>query len=103
MHISKWFNYSNNIYYTKSEDRTTHSYILTKKGANKLLNIFNENKFIENPIDHWLMEKMIYLNSYTILPLLCWSPFDYKSDIKRKDKDYFNVEKLKKEISIQSK
>ena len=94
--LKDWYNYSKHVYTTNLEDRTTHSYIITKKGANKLLQIIKENNGIHNPIDHWLTEQMVFLNSYTILPLLCWSPPDYKSDIKRSENNYFNISSFHK-------
>ena len=54
-------------------------------------------------IDKWLIKQMNLLNSYTVLPLLCWSPPDYKSDIKRDKNDYFNLSEIRvkeKEIII---
>jgi GR25 family glycosyltransferase involved in LPS biosynthesis/glycosyltransferase involved in cell wall biosynthesis len=89
--INKWNKISNYVYKTNFDDRTTHGYIVTKKGAKKLLNLVELDNGIYKEIDHWLMSHMISLNSYTILPLLCWSPRNYKSDIIRNGKDTFNL------------
>jgi len=90
--ILNWCKIKNNLYVTNFEDRTTHSYIISKKGAYKLLKLVEEDGGIYHAIDHWLRDKIQFLKSYTILPLLCWSPLNYKSDIKRNGKNYFNLD-----------
>lgn len=56
-------------------DRTTHGYIISKKYAEFLLNIFNDSTNIILPIDHWLIitlhDNNLKINSCN--PLICYS------------------------------
>jgi glycosyl transferase family 25 len=66
--------------------RTTHSYILSKKTAQFLINIFESEKTISTALDHWLVQKIhtqeVSLKIYESSPLLCHSPFISDSDIR---------------------
>ena len=77
----------------KVDDRTTHAYVITKKGAMKLLQILEKEDGFDIELDKWLVDRMKHLNCYHVLPLLCWSPLDYQTDIQiNKDSNRFNVE-----------
>jgi collagen beta-1,O-galactosyltransferase len=62
-----------------TEQRTTHAYIITKDGANKLLQIILNEKIIE--IDSFLNHTKYKLNAYDMYPHINWSPVMYKTDI----------------------
>jgi glycosyl transferase family 25 len=74
--------------FTKSEYswsvRTTHGYIIFKKTAKLLLDIFNNSKTINCAIDHWIINNLVEnnCNIYDTKPLLCHSPIDSNSDIR---------------------
>ena len=73
----------NNLHFGPYHDRTTHSYIISKRMAQKLLDIFN-NSNLHRPIDHWLLEMLRKekVNIYNSNPLLCYSPMNSNSDIR---------------------
>lgn len=62
--------------------RTTHAYIVTRWGAKKLLTLFEESSSLV-AIDDWLTEIRPKINCFEIFPHLCWSPFDYQTDIQK--------------------
>jgi GR25 family glycosyltransferase involved in LPS biosynthesis len=69
-------------------DRTTHVLIFTKSCIKILYELLkNENEYLKNPIDHFLIsvEKKYpeLLNYYEYSPHLCYSPLNYKSDIRK--------------------
>lgn len=77
--------HNNKIVCGTEQDRTLHSYIISNKGANLILDIFNNmNKFIGPPIDHWIID--VFNNNkikiYSSYPLLCHCPMIYDSDIR---------------------
>lgn len=91
----KWDKVANFLYKIKdhslSEDRTTHAYIISKSGARKLLNSVDDYGF-DIEVDKWMVDKMKNLNSYDMMPHMCWSPLDYNTDIQIRSKDnYFNI------------
>ena len=100
--LDKWEKVDDNLYKTSNEPRTTHGYIITKKGAEKLIELANSEYGICEPLDVWMMNVMNQLNSYTIFPLLCWSPENYETDIQKKDtSQYFDLSNFnKKDIDI---
>ena len=61
---------------SKRLDRTTHFYILSKRGAKKILGLLD---FSFNAVDHFL--ESLSLDRFEILPHLTYSPRDYKTDI----------------------
>lgn len=61
---------------SKRLDRTTHFYILSKRGAKKILGLLD---FSINAVDNFL--KSLSLDRFEILPHLTYSPRDYKTDI----------------------
>lgn len=75
-------------WYVTSEDRTTHAYIITRRGARHLLRLYESQKVMHRPLDHMLMDwsRNGKLTSPALCSaeLICWSPLDYKSDIQRR-------------------
>jgi glycosyl transferase family 25 len=73
----------NDNYVPMDHDRTTHAYIVSKRAAQKLLNIFN-NYNLNFPIDHFIIAVMKHekINIYNSNPLLCHSPWTGDSDIR---------------------
>jgi GR25 family glycosyltransferase involved in LPS biosynthesis len=73
----------NEEHFGPAHDRTTHSYIISKKMAQKLLDIFN-NDNLKRPLDHWILEMLRKENIkiYNSNPLLCYSPMNSNSDIR---------------------
>jgi GR25 family glycosyltransferase involved in LPS biosynthesis len=70
-------------------DRTTHSYIISKKCCDFYLKKFNEciedPNYVFPPVDHWMM-KMLRSekkNIFHTYPLLCHSGINSDSDIRR--------------------
>lgn len=62
--------------------RTTHAYIITRHGAEKILSILKDSKDLP-AIDDWMTEIRSRINCFEVFPHLCWSPFDYQTDIQR--------------------
>lgn len=62
-------------------DRTTHSYIITREGAQFIVNQFENSRVIDKPIDHWLIETLPNCSVYHSYPLLCHSPLFSDSDV----------------------
>ncbi len=79
-------------WYRTYEDRTFHSYIVTKAGAQKMVSLFQAEPRIVLPIDDlvvsWNRQNRI-VNTCTA-ELLCWSPRNYKTDIQRPVKSRVN-------------
>lgn len=70
-------------------DRTTHAYIITKKGAEVLYNeVNNKENGKRAVVDIYLLWYLKHnsdkIKSYDYFPHLCYSPADYKTDIYRK-------------------
>jgi GR25 family glycosyltransferase involved in LPS biosynthesis len=91
----KWNKVANFLYQIKDhsllEDRTTHAYVISKAGARKLLKSVDDYGF-DIEVDKWMIDKMKNLNSYDMMPHMCWSPLDYNTDIQIRSKDnYFNI------------
>lgn len=64
-------------------DRTTHAYVLTKNGAEKILSLLAINKEKLAPLDGWLnhLKRNKLINALDIFPHLTHSPANYKTDI----------------------
>lgn len=64
-----------------SGQRTTHAYVITKKGANNLLNFIKNNIIHTVEVDTFLNNLKSILNMYDLYPHINWSPAMYKTDI----------------------
>lgn len=68
-------------------DRTTHAYIISKKGCQLLLDNYNEtlkNNLYFGPVDHWILNVLIKNKKdvHHSYPLLCHVPIISDSDIR---------------------
>lgn len=63
-------------------DRTTHAYIISKRGAQFLVDSFP--KVFPKPLDHWMLQQMRQSDRdvYSADPLIAWSPLHGDSDIR---------------------
>lgn len=83
------YNISQNIVQNREEynnffhDRTTHSYIISKKMAQNFLDNFNKSN-LHIPIDNWILDvsMRMKIKIYNSNPLLCYSPMNSNSDIR---------------------
>lgn len=65
-------------------DRTTHGYVITRRGALKLLDRYNSTvaeKGSFRAIDAWLEKIRFELDAFDAFPHLAYSPRNYRSDI----------------------
>jgi GR25 family glycosyltransferase involved in LPS biosynthesis len=65
-------------------DRTTHGYIVTRRGAKSILKLYEESIGMDRglpAIDGWLNEQRLNLVSLDVFPHLAYSPANYQSDI----------------------
>jgi GR25 family glycosyltransferase involved in LPS biosynthesis len=76
----KDYNFNNNLSeidlkFRLDTDRKLNAYIISLKAVKLLLNIFNNLKTINNQIDYWIIETLLYydLKIYSCNPLLCYS------------------------------
>lgn len=63
-------------------DRTTHAYILTKKGAFSLLDSLSVSKGSLTAVDDWINLKRLSMDVFDIFPHIAYSPIGYESDIR---------------------
>jgi GR25 family glycosyltransferase involved in LPS biosynthesis len=64
-----------------SGQRTTHAYVITKKGAIKILDYIKNNIVSTVEVDTFLNNLKSKLDMYDLYPHINWSPLSYKTDI----------------------
>ena len=80
-------NLTSNFFNAKHFDRTTHAYVIDKKGAQFLVDSFQKSdrrvlSFQTNlQVDHYMRHIMSSHNVSTLVPLACYSEINHDSDI----------------------